>query len=328
MLKTLVKIASLPVAGLILGTGVSFGAAFTAGDVFASVGNGLVNEYTPTGALVQTLNTGHPGVFTTGSGFFSPFNGNLYVTDFNANAVTQFDHTTGALVGDFGSGYNSDPESIVFSSSSNVFVGQADGSHNILEFDSAGTLLNSFAPTVGPRGTDWIDLAADQHTIYYTSEGNTIRRFDTATNTQLSNFNVAPLPGSFAFALRIMANGDVLVADSSVVVLLDSAGNQIRTYSVPGNGGELFSLNLDPNGTSFWTGDDITGQLWEVDIATGAIQQQFSTCGGHCLFGVSIDGEITAGTVPEASQLGTSIALIGLLAVFAYWRKRKAGQIA
>jgi hypothetical protein len=37
--------------------GVAGATPFTQGDIFASVGNGLVKEFTPTGTLVQTLNS-------------------------------------------------------------------------------------------------------------------------------------------------------------------------------------------------------------------------------------------------------------------------------
>jgi hypothetical protein len=66
--------------------------------------------------------------------------------------------------------------------------------------------------------------------------------------------------------------GDVLVANSINAVLLDASGNIIKTYTLPGNGGEDFALNLDPNGTDFWTGNIATSNIWEVNIATGAIQ--------------------------------------------------------
>jgi WD40 repeat protein len=324
--RPLTKITFLA-AGLLVSAGVSFGAALTNGDIFASVGPGLVNEFTPTGVLVQSLNTGHPVYTATGSAF-SPTNGDFYVTGFGQNTVVRFSSATGAKVSDFATtDPNSDNESIAFDSTGNAYVGQADGTTHVLEFDSSGALINTFAPATGPRGTDWIDLASDQHTLYYNSEGTTIRRFDTATNTQLADFNVAPLPGSSAYALRILGNGDVLVADSENDYLLDPLGNIIQTYILAGNTGNLFSLNLDPNGTSFWTGDLGNNNVWEVDIATGAIQEHWVASGTGQLAGLSIKGEITAATTPEPSQLVMSIVLVGLLAMVGYWRKRKAAEI-
>ena len=128
------------------------------------------------------------------------------MTDFSAQNVSAFDNH-GTLLGTFGSGYNADPESILFDGSGNVYVGQADGTHHVLEFNSSGGLINTFAPTTDARGTDWIELASDQHTLYYASEGLDVQRFDTATNTQLTDFNTAPLPGTNAFALRILGDG-------------------------------------------------------------------------------------------------------------------------
>ena len=40
-------------------------------------------------------------------------------------------------------------------------------------------------------------------------------RYNKCTNTQESNFNQAPMTGYGAFEVRILANGNVLVADST-----------------------------------------------------------------------------------------------------------------
>src|SRR5258708_142254 len=54
------------------------------GDVFVSVGNSTVLEFSPTGVLVQTLNDASGSAFTTGSGFDS--GGNFYVTNFSVGS--------------------------------------------------------------------------------------------------------------------------------------------------------------------------------------------------------------------------------------------------
>jgi len=289
-------------------------ATFMTGDIFASVNNGNVNWYRANGTFVQTIN--HGSGYTTGSSSTDAA-GNLYVTDFSRNAVAKFD-TSGTYLGDFGSGYST-PESILFDNAGNAFVGNA-GSNQILEFNSAGTLTKTFLAATQNRGTDWIELGADQHTLYYTSEGSAVKRFDTATNTQLADF--ATGLGGPDFANRLLPTGGMLVADSSRVVRLNAAGAIVQSYTVAGVQ-QLFALNLDPDGTSFWTGDDGTGMLYKFDIATGALEQTLNTgVGGGNLFGVSLFGEITvANPTPEPKQLGIAIVLCGLLLVVRRWRR-------
>ena len=280
----------------------------------------------------MTLSTGQMGT-PTGSSTHDA-GGNLYVTDFNGNAVFKFD-TSGTLVGTFGTGYNADPESIVFDAAGNAFVGQAGGSHNLLEFDSSGMLIHTFSPAIQRQGTDWIDLASDQHTIFYTSEGSSVKRFDTAMGgSQLGDFASLGATDSL-FALRLLSDGGLLVADvtnadtatpTSKVVRLKSDGSVAQTYTIAG-ANFLFSLNLDPDGTSFWTGDSQNGNLYKVDIATGTVEETIPTgeLNGR-LNGVSVFGEIQASTVPEPSQLAVTFALCGILLACRRWRKSQASE--
>src|SRR5207237_7115537 len=105
-------------------------------------------------------------------------------TDFTAANVTKF-NGAGIIQGSFGSQYNCKPESIVFDDAGNVYVGQAGCSHALLKFDAYGNLMASYQPPVEDQGTDWIDLAADQCTIYYTSEGTSVLRYNVCNSQQL-----------------------------------------------------------------------------------------------------------------------------------------------
>ena len=49
--------------------------------------------------------------------------------------------------------------------------------------------------TTQETGDDWIDLASDECTFYYTTEGNEIFRYNKCTNTQEPVFNQQPLTG-------------------------------------------------------------------------------------------------------------------------------------
>jgi streptogramin lyase len=291
-------------------------ADFITGEVFVGAGGGQVFVYSPTGTLVQKLSSGLNSE-TTGMAFDS--SGNLYSTNFGAQAIVKYD-IQGNKIGTFGSGFNADPESILFDKSGNAYVGQADGTHAILKFDASGNLLKTITPVSVDRGTDWIDLSADQHTLYYAGEGPTIRTISADTGVQGPNFETGK--GGLQFALRLLSDGGILVADGTNVLRYDSSGNIVKTYTGFTGASELFALNLDPDGTSFWTGD-IGGstQVFRVDIASGSILTHWAASkdGASEVAGLAVFGEITQGgppppsTVPEPTALLlTAIGLGGL----------------
>jgi hypothetical protein len=87
-------------------------------------------------------------------------------------------------------------------------------------------------------GSDYIDLSSDQRTLFYTSAGRSVKRFDTVTNTQLPDFAVVPPeagPRPGLRGLRLLPPGDgtggLVVADGINVKRLDGSGNVIRTYT-------------------------------------------------------------------------------------------------
>jgi hypothetical protein len=97
----------------------------------------------------------------------------------------------------------------------------------------------------------------------------------------------------------------------------------------------LFALNINPDGTSFWTGDDGTGILYEFDIATGALLGTLNTgVGSNNLFGVSVYGEFQAGgggvggDTPLPAALPLFATGLGALGLLARRRKRKRVLIA
>ena len=154
---------------------------------------------------------------------------------------------------------------------------------------------------MGPRGTDWIDLAADQRTVYYTSEGKIIRRYDVVSKTQLSRFNPVDLPGSSAYALRILPDGSVIVSDQESVHRLDASGAIIRTYDAP-NENVFFAVNLDPDGRTFWSGSLGTGRVYRFNIASGELVANWDAEPFTELGGLSVFGEITAARVLNVTK--------------------------
>ena len=275
-------------------------APYNTGDVFVGVGNGFIKHFSPSGVLLDTLNTGTGCGEDTGMAFTST--SHLLATTFGCGVV-EFDNM-GNLIGPFGSGYNTDTESVVIDGAGNVYIGQADGTKALKKFNSAGTFLMDFFPATQNRGTDWNDLAADLCTMFYTSEGNAIKRFNVCTNTQLSDF--ATSSASPKFALRIRSNGEVLVAASSVLERYDASGTLIQTYTFPGT--LAFAINLDPDGTHFWTADLVTGTVYKYDISTGTIVLSFSSMPNTTAAGLAVFGEPIVAQSPTPAPSATATA--------------------
>ena len=291
-----------------------FTGPYAPGEVFVSDGAGLVDVFKPDGTLLGSLNSGQQ--LTAGMAFAQT--GNLYVTTFTGLlstppvGVVQFD-INGKLVGPFGNFPTSDdqtaaPESILFNQAGAAFVGAATPSYlqdcsppevtsgpvPAFEFDKNGNLLNTFTVAGQCRGTDWVELLPDQQTLLYTSEGTSVLSFNINTNTQNADF-ADNLPGSSAYAFRVLPNGNLLVADSTVVVELNASGSQVMTYTPNPTATTLFALNLDPDGTSFWTADLITGNIFRFDIASGTQLVTFVSPSAEAS-GVAVFGEKLVGT--------------------------------
>jgi len=255
------------------------------GDVFAGLSGGLYNVYSNSGVFKETI--GLAGSYGTGCAF-NPAKTQLYTTNFSNN-VRVFDlvHPHGLLQTIPSSGV----ESVVFASNGEFYTGNT--TNPIRKFSSAGTLLQTYS-NIGR--SDFVDLAADQQTLFYTEEGTNVRRLNASgVGTQLTSFSTA---GSNFFALRLLPPGDgstgLMVANNGNVLRLNSSGAIVQTYA-PGGAGQLFfALNLDPNGTSFWTAGLSSGNIYRLNIATGAIEVgpiiTGTSVGGLCLL-----GEPTAG---------------------------------
>jgi hypothetical protein len=270
--------------------------SFQVGDVFVGVGTGKIKRFTPTGTLIQTLDTLTNCSEDLGMAFDS--SGNLYATaafGCGSGTVTKFD-INGARVGPFGTGYSSSTESITLDAAQNVFVGQPDGTRAIMKFNSAGTFLTMYTPTFQSRGSDWIDMSSDQCTLYYTSEGSSIFRYNTCTTTQATNF--CSSCGSTMYGIRIRPNGEVMAADGSTsnIHRFNSSGTQIQTYTDPLINSFPFSVNLDPDGTTFWTANYTSGQVVRFNIATGAKVIDWNAGKlGCCASGLAVFGEVVVG---------------------------------
>jgi hypothetical protein len=273
-----------------------FQGTFALGEVFAATGGGAVEIFKPDGTFLGTLDTGT--LASAGMAFDKA--GNLYVTTFGAPSVVKFD-INGNLLGNFGSGYTNAAESILFNLAGNAFVGAATPTRGIppptvpfFEFTANGNPVATFQVASERRGSDWIELLADQKTMLYTSEGNLVKSFNVSTNTQNPDF-AAKLPGVAAFALRQLPDGTILVADFNQVLRLNSSGAVTQTYTPTAPPQVLFAVNLDPDGVSFWTADLGNGNVTRFNISTGAQISAFNVP-SSVVAGLAIFGEKPPGT--------------------------------
>ena len=72
-----------------------------------------------------------------------------------------------------------------------AYVGQAGCRKSILKFVPGQTAPTEFMSAEDSQGIFWMDLAPDRCTMFYTSVGPNVKRFDVCTNMQLADFNVA-----------------------------------------------------------------------------------------------------------------------------------------
>jgi streptogramin lyase len=257
------------------------------GELYVGLDFGKIGHYTNAGLLIETLDSTHGSTKSAGMCFDG--SGNLFSTQFQANTVSKFNPGGSLLAANFGTGYNQNPESCAINTAGQIFIGQTGGTHQVRKLDASGSLLATYSPTVGPQGTNWIDLGGgDECTLYYTSGGTLIRRFDVCTNSQLSDFATAP--SGPCYAHRVRPNGEVMVTCSDAVYRFGPSGNVLQTY--PGTSLQpstvfLITVNLDPDNTTFWVADG-PSQVFRVDIATGVQVSTFpipSIVGGLAVVG-------------------------------------------
>lgn len=328
MKKIYLAVLVVSVLTLAFAGSASAGTAYTIGDVFVAVTGVGINEYTANGTLVQTI-TGS----STSSGFLTGMafqnDGSLLVTNFSNGNVAQFNNSGTQTNATFATGISA-PESIAIDAAGHVYVSSVGGT-GITEYNSTGGA--TIGTTISGTRTDWIDLAKNQTTMLYSQENAQVRSVTVGNNASDGVFSNAPTGGGVA-ALRIIATGafagDVLVSQESSgnPELLSADGSTVlKTYTGGGLGTD-FALNLDPNGTAFWTAD-INGNVAEFDIATGALLHKWSTgSGSSSVFGLVVFGQQTASgggggggtTVPEPGSL--SLLVGGLITVGGLLKRR------
>jgi hypothetical protein len=254
--------------------------SFERGDIFVALEPGPVQWFLPDGTPRGVLASTVPG---TGEGMAFDASDNLYVTRWCAdpncsatgNTVEMF-NVMGQSLGAVGRGYNCGPHAIVFRSDGVAYVGQAGCTGDVLRFTPGELDPAAFDVATEVQGSFWVDLAPDGCTLFYTSVGPNVKRFDTCTGAQLPDFNLEPLPGGVTHDLRVLDDGGVLVSSGAVIARLDPAGALVRTYAGPAESTLWAGIDLTASGT-FWAVNYFSSNVYQFDLATGHIVDSFNT---------------------------------------------------
>ena len=148
----------------------------------------------------------------------------MYGMNLDNNSMSKFSHDGTLLAATVGS-FSQNPEACLIVDANTMFTSQVRGTGGLLKLDLAGNQLAKY----GSMRTDWIDLAADHCSMYYSDEGPAIHRYDVCTNKPLTDF-VANL-GVHIYALRILPNQTVLAATGAGVQLFDASGKKAQPVS-------------------------------------------------------------------------------------------------
>lgn len=251
---------------------------FQPGDLLISLETGPVLWHLPDGTLKRVLVGTQPG---TGEGMAFDQTGDLYVTRWcsdpscsTGNTVEKFS-SSGLPAGTFGTGYNCNPHTILFDAAGAAYVGLAGCSGAIVKL-LGGLPVDTFSVAPDNQGTFWMDLAPDRCTMFYTSWGPNVKRYDVCAGQQLADFNRAPLPGGATQDLRVLPDGGVIVSSGQVIARLDGSGTLVQTYEIPGEPSLWSGLDLAGDGT-FWAGNYESSNVYRFDLVSGAVRQGFNT---------------------------------------------------
>lgn len=281
MSKALPRISSILVSVILLSSShLSAIVSFAPGDVFVSLEPGPVQWHLPDGTLRMVL---IPTVAGLGEGMAFDASGNLHVArwciegpcQYSGNTIEKYD-VNGNSMGAVGRDFNCNPHTIDFDAAGTAYVGQAGCRRTIMKFVQSEIFPTEHVVDVENQGVFWMDLADDGCTMFYTSVGPNVKRFDMCTDTQMPDFNAAPLPGGFTHDLRVLPDGGVIVANGQVIARLDQFGALTRTYEVPGENTLWAGLDLASDGT-FWAANYFSSTIHKFNLDDGAHLASFNT---------------------------------------------------
>lgn len=180
------------------------------------------------------------------------------------------------FLGDATNGVGSIPNSVqgAIGSADSVAVRRVDGTHADNQPGHPFALADRFDVAQDVGGSWFVEIASDQKTLFYTSSGTKVKRFDVDANIQLADFATVPSSGPRPGlrSIRLLPPGDgtggALVANGDNVVRLDGSGNIIHTYTPTATtrAQDLDKVEITNDGQKFWVSDQYTTDLWKFQL--------------------------------------------------------------
>lgn len=342
---------------IIIGTAVALGttaiciplhgsSTWELGDIFIGIGNGQFQVRSNAGTLEETITAGNSGD-TAGCALDASLNVFQVNTTLGRIIKRELDSPHGidqTIIAD------PDPQSIVFARNGDFYVGHLGGlirRYTVNQNNGNASKAESTVVTVDSFDSFWLDIAADQRTIFYTSGGRTIRSVTVDINPSTNQatfgvpatFTTLPQPNSDAArALRLLppgagaGNGAILggliVADKRDIKRLDASGAVVQSYDA-GSGSQShddwFALGLDITDVdeagadrAFWAGDKSKGTLWRFNLQSStATTGPVSTGAVDSLRGLCLNGEPTTGQYSAILTFNPAVDLAIRTATFA-----------
>lgn len=223
---------------------------------------------------------------------FSPDGSKFYGTKYSTQEVVIYDTENQSHIKTVNVGAK--PESVTVAENGDTFVGNAgdvkDGIGYIRKFSSEG-VLQKYPVEVENQGADWITLSSDQRTIFYTSKGNRILRYDVIEGQQLDDFAVLDGQDNKLSGLELLEPGDgtggLIVANYKDIKYINASGIVVKTYDVV-NINDWSSVAVDSSGESFWAKSG--SNVYKFNIDTGQVEINEDL--GETSYGVCVKKQI------------------------------------
>ncbi len=271
----LILAMSLAIAfgGVLAQSALAAGPAFVPGDVLLT-GSGSVQEYSPSGALVETV----PGTTGASGLCFDPSGQHLILP-----GVGLLD-SSGQMLSSSWASVSGNLARCVADASGHVFVTSYADGDSIREYGLRGTLLRTFVPTganaLSGSAPFALTLAPDGCTLYYGGwqDVDGVDRLNVCTGIAEAPFAPASVGvTSLVDDLQALPTGGlVLLSDTGASLFTASGALTDIGYSSPFGGvTQLRTAGVDPDGTSVWLSTLGTGGVARFSLASGQLLSEW-----------------------------------------------------